>query len=82
MESYNVDTDEVYNVPNSYKSKGLIITPEVSSYGTNSVSLPIYRGAIEQPVLNKKSRCPKGAVLGSIGTCCGMNCTRACAIPG
>ena len=27
----------------------------------------------------RRSKCPRGAALGEIGTCCGLQCTRACA---
>ena len=30
----------------------------------------------------KRSRCPLGAALGEIGSCCGLKCTRACAQDG
>ena len=28
----------------------------------------------------RKSKCPRGAEFGSIGSCCGWECTRACAL--
>ncbi len=27
----------------------------------------------------RRSKCPRGAALGEIGSCCGLQCTRACA---
>ncbi|HIH26143.1 hypothetical protein J4476_01965 [Candidatus Woesearchaeota archaeon] len=27
----------------------------------------------------RRSKCPRGATLGEIGSCCGLQCTRACA---
>ena len=83
MVGYNVDTGEEYVIRSSYKSKDPLMTPENNSYGgsnPSNVVLQIYSSS-EQPVMNQKSRCPRGALLGSIGTCCGMNCTRACALP-
>ena len=46
-----------------------------NSYG---ISLPIY-GQNPQPQLRMRSRCPRGAALGEIGSCCGDRCTRDCA---
>mgnify|MGYP001572237808 CR=1 FL=1 len=28
---------------------------------------------------SRRSKCPRGALLGSIGSCCGLDCTRKCA---
>ena len=47
-----------------------------TNYGNNS--LPIY-GQNTQPQLRMRSRCPRGAALGEIGSCCGDRCTRDCA---
>ena len=47
-----------------------------SSYGNSS--LPIY-GQNIKPKRTERSRCPKGAALGEIGSCCGDMCTRDCA---
>ena len=81
MEGYNVPQDSGYQVSNSYaniKSKAPILE---SNYNRNQQSsLPIYTVKQDTPRLNRRSRCPRGAVLGEIGSCCGLNCTRACAI--
>lgn len=70
--------DEGYQVSNSYVP--INQTSVISSgYGGNQ-SLPIYQTKQEQPRTNRKSKCPRGAALGSIGSCCGMQCTRACAV--
>ena len=37
-------------------------------------------GYLEKQLNSKKSKCPKGAQLGAIGSCCGLQCIRACAI--
>ncbi len=47
-----------------------------TSYGNSS--LFIY-GQNPQPQLRMRSRCPKEAALGEIGSCCGDMCTRDCA---
>lgn len=79
MEIYNVPKDEGYSVSNNYEP----IKQDGANYGGSqavSVNLPIYQTQQEQPRANRKSRCPRGAALGSIGSCCGMQCTRACAV--
>lgn len=75
MESYNVPKDEGYKVSNSYAP----VKVNNSDYGGEQ-GLPIYQTKQEQPRTNGKSKCPRGAPLGSIGSCCGMACTRACAV--
>ena len=77
MEGYNIDQGEKYSVSSDYSSKAPVF--ENSSYSQGSSSLPIYRNN-EQPNIKKRSRCPRGAILGEIGTCCGLQCTRACAL--
>lgn len=83
-EGYNAPKDEGYQVSNNY---GPVKQTSVvsSGYGgeqSTTNSLPIYQVKQEQTQLNRKSRCPKGAILGQIGSCCGMQCTRACALEG
>lgn len=83
MEGYNAPKDKGYSVASNYGSINQNVVD--SNYGREQVvvsSLPIYQAIQEQPIANRKSRCPRGALLGSIGSCCGMNCTRACAMPG
>ncbi len=78
MIGYNAPKDEGYQVSNSY---GPIKQTQSNSYGnsqTVQVSLPIYNGT--QQTSSRRSRCPRGAVLGKIGSCCGDQCNRACAI--
>ena len=81
-EGYNVPKDEGYQVSNSYGTTTQTTTTS-SGYGgeQSTSSLPIYQDK-QQPIQNKKSRCPRGAQLGQIGSCCGWECTRACALPG
>ncbi len=79
MENYNAPKDEGYQVANSYAASTQVNT-NPSYGGSQSTSLPLYQTRQEQPKLNRKSKCPRGATLGSIGSCCGMQCTRACAI--
>lgn len=77
MENYNAPKDEGYKVSNSYRP----VKVNNSSYGREqTASLPIYETKQEQPRVNRKSKCPRGAPLDSIGSCCGMACTRACAV--
>ncbi len=80
-EGYNVQKDEGYKVSNNYGPiKQTSVT--TSGYGGEQVhgSLPIYNFKEERP--KGKSRCPRGANLGEIGSCCGLQCTRACALEG
>jgi len=50
-------------------------------YGSaNYSSLPYYNKT-DNTTIKIKSKCPRGATVGKIGSCCGINCTRACAIP-
>lgn len=80
-EGYNVPKDEGYQISNSYgpTKQTSVVT---SGYGGEAPtsSLPIYQTQ-EQPIRKRKSRCPRGAVLGEIGSCCGWECTRGCAVP-
>lgn len=50
-------------------------------YSINSAysgsSLNVYSS---QTKTKKKSRCPKGATYGEVGSCCGFECTKACAL--
>lgn len=81
-EGYNVPKDEGYQVSTSYATKKTSVVN--SGYGGEQgsiSSLPIYQPT-QQQTSGGKSRCPRGAQLGSIGSCCGWECTRACAIPG
>ena len=80
MECYNVPKDEGYKVVNSYV---LVKQNTNSGYGNSkqTISLPIYQEERnEQPTTNRRSRCPRGAILNRVGSCCGDKCTRACAI--
>lgn len=82
MEGYNIPKDEGYSVPNNYGSTNQNAVSFV--YGGEqaaTVSLPVYKPTQQQSI-QTRSRCPRGAILGQIGSCCGMNCTRACAMPG
>jgi len=78
---YNADQGEKYTMKSDYGSKPV---GNSNSYGTqNQNSLPMYQtSSSENPMPKRKSKCPRGAILGEIGTCCGMNCTRACALEG
>ena len=81
MESYNVPQDEGYNVKNNY---GTVQQHQSNTYGGSqsvTVSLPVYQ-EIQQQISSRRSRCPRGAVLNRIGSCCGDQCSRACAIEG
>jgi len=80
MESYNAPKDEGYQVKNNYSnSDSPVPIMQSSSYSINQSGLKIYKEKNEQQK-KKISRCPKGALLGEIGMCCGMQCTRACAL--
>ena len=80
MEGYNSPKDQGYKTSDSYASINL----PSNKYGAQSsaISLPVYHETNEQPKTNRKSKCPRGAILNEIGSCCGFNCTRACAISG
>ena len=81
-EGYNVQKEEGYQVANTYGP--IKKTRVASSYGGEqnvTTSLPMYR-TNQEVQTNRRSRCPKGAILGQIGSCCGMQCTRACALEG
>lgn len=78
MGGYNAPKDLGYNVQNDYE---LINQNSQSSYNNLpqiTSSLPIYN--TQQKKLSRKSKCPRGALLGAIGSCCGFKCTRACAM--
>ena len=47
---------------------------QTSNLGYGSNILPVYNNVV------KRSKCPRGATLGKIGSACGTQCTRACAI--
>ncbi len=81
MTSYNAPKDEGYSVNNSYAP---IKQNTQGSYGSSqtSIILPIYQNDQQTPKTARRSRCPRGANLGEIGSCCGMQCTRACASAG
>lgn len=81
MEGYNVPKDEGYKVENNYGpvKQTNVVSSGYSGSQSSSVILPIYKTQ-EQPNPNGRSKCPRGARLGEIGSCCGMACTRACAI--
>jgi len=79
MESYNVKKNNEYKTSNSYAPLNISNNTYGSDQNTN-ISLTIYSSNDAQPKINRKSKCPRGAILGEIGTCCGLNCTRACAI--
>ncbi len=83
-EGYNTSKDEGYQVANSYgpAKQTSVVTSGYSGSQSNNSSLPIYQNNQDQPRTKRKSRCPNGANLGQIGSCCGMACTRACAVPG
>jgi len=66
MQNYNTPKDKGYQSGNSYSN----------SQGY-SVILPIYTSSQNT---KRKSKCPKGANLNEIGSCCGDRCTRACLI--
>ncbi len=51
---------------------------KVIDYGSVNFGYEIIQ-EIHKPKL--KSKCPRGAIMGDIGSCCGNGCTRACAIP-
>ncbi|GEM_PF-4412510 len=80
MESYNAPQDSGYQVQIEY---GIKKKEENNSYGRQqkSLSLPMYPQNNQQPLQDQRSKCPKGAKLGAIGSCCGWECTRACALP-
>ncbi|MBI2148887.1 hypothetical protein HYU23_04355 [Candidatus Woesearchaeota archaeon] len=81
MEEYNAPKDEGYKVSNSYNS---VNQPQSNSYESSqavTVSLPIYQET-QQQSSSRRSKCPRGAILNKIGSCCGDQCTRACAIEG
>ncbi len=82
MERYNASIDEGYKNKDNYKRlKGPMLEPGNSYVVAHNNPIPNYK--ISQEDMNsapKRSKCPMGAALGAIGTCCGMKCTRACAI--
>ena len=81
MESYNAPKDSGYKPKSDYGSPKNTSAPS-SGYGGSQqqTSLPIYTPKSQsQQVTKRRSRCPMGAALGEIGSCCGLNCTRACA---
>ena len=45
----------------------------------NSSSSNNYNTNSNYSTQKKRSKCPRGAALGEIGSCCGLQCTRACA---
>lgn len=76
MTGYNAPQDQGYKIVNNYSSKPV----QSNSYGRSqsvTVSLPIYQQ--KQSTGPRRSRCPKGAILGEIGSCCGDKCNRDCA---
>ena len=77
MVEYNSPRDLGYKASDSYASLNL----PANNYGLQSVtiSLPIYNSNNEDKT-KKRSKCPRGAKLGEIGSCCGWDCTRACAL--
>lgn len=78
-EGYNVPKDQGYSVGVDYTSA----TQNNSTYGgEQSLTLQVYSSKEEKQFSNKKSKCPRGAILGQIGSCCGNACTRACAVDG
>ena len=79
-DAYNIPRDSGYKASDTYSPLNL----PSNNYGTQSstISLPIYQASNDQRVQSRRSKCPKGAKLGDIGSCCGFGCTRACAIPG
>jgi len=80
-EGYSVTKDEGYSVSNSYSSIKQTNSNSYSGDQTVAISLPIYQPE-KQTIQKRKSKCPRGSVLGEIGSCCGMQCTRTCAMPG
>jgi len=79
MEGYNAPKDEGYSVKSSYGSNKQAQSNSYGNSQTSTVALPIYEET-QQQVKHRRSRCPRGALLGQIGSCCGDRCTRACAI--
>jgi len=75
MNKYKIEDNESYNAQVNYGSNNT-----TSSYGgqNQNITLPIYSENNNKSI--RKSKCPRGAPLGSIGTCCGLDCTRGCAI--
>ena len=82
MKGYNAPKDEGYNVKDNYGNNNQSSVMQSSNYQTQGSVIPMYKVKEEQPQQKKKSRCPRGALYGEIGSCCGMQCTRACALEG
>ena len=79
MDKYNFDEGENYNVKSDYSNSNASVLNQ-GSYVQSTQILPIYRTQTQQQNSTpKKSKCPRGAKLGEIGSCCGFECSRACA---
>ena len=78
MDEYKINEGEKYSVKSNYGSEA----PVMNSTYVSQSNLPSYTNKQEQQTIKKRSRCPRGAILGEIGTCCGLQCTRACALEG
>jgi len=75
--SYNPPKDEGYKTRTAYTSVPQLF---LNNTGYMGVIFP-YSQKQENHRPKVKSKCPRGAILGNIGSCCGNACTRACAIP-
>ncbi len=84
MTGYNAPQDQGYQILNSYTTTESKVPSLENNYNSNQQqsTLPIYTVKQDTPKMSKRSRCPRGANLNEIGSCCGLNCTRACAIEG
>ena len=81
MKSYNATQDEGYKISNNYSSTKQTQVLVYEGSQAVQISLPIYQEK-QQQSSTRKSKCPRGAILNKIGSCCGDQCTRACAIEG
>jgi len=80
MDEYNTQQGENYNAKVDYTVKH---QDNTMTYAVNSTSIStgsMYQSKQETST-TIPSKCPRGATLGAIGTCCGLQCTRKCAEP-